>query len=90
MNISKKFEEKINTLFKDDEVMKNDLLNGDEEAIRKMGVLSQRGISAKDVVYYYEHDDIDNLYEKAKLLIEIEKLYLELCNPHITSSEKKR
>ena len=82
MNISKKNQEKVNILFENNSEMKEKLYKGDAEAIREIGIISQRGINPDEIVAAYESDDpsaMDNLYQNAKRLVELQKLYKALC-----------
>ena len=82
MNISKENQEKINLLFKNDPEMIEKLCKYDAEAIREVGILSQRGINPDDVIVAYESDDsstMNYLYQQAKRLVELQELYKELC-----------
>ena len=78
MEIPIELEEKINRLFKMDAEMRDKLLNADVEAIRKLSIISEKGIDPKKVVELYESNNLNILYEEAKRLIEINKLYHEL------------
>lgn len=49
MSISEKIKEEINKTVKDDE-LKQELLNGEVEAIKKLGIISSRGIDSKEIV----------------------------------------
>ena len=82
MNISKKNQEKVNILFENNSEMKEKLYKGDAEAIREIGIISQRGINPDEIIAAYESDDpsaMDNLYQNAKRLVELQKLYKVLC-----------
>ena len=82
MSISKETQERINFLFKTNSKMIEKLYKCDAEAIRKIGILSQRGINPDDVIVAYESSDpatMKYLYQQAKRLVELQKLYKELC-----------
>ena len=82
MSISKEIQERINLLFKTNSEMKEKLYKCDAGAIREIGRLSQRGINPDDVIAAYESGDpstMNYLYQQAKRLIELQKLYKELC-----------
>lgn len=82
MGISKEIQERINLLFKTNSEMKEKLYKCDPEAIREIGMLSQRGINPDDVIAAYESGDsstMNYLYQQAKRLVELQKLYKELC-----------
>ena len=82
MNISKELQEKINLLFKNNEDLREKLLVGDANAIREIGSISQKGMNPEDIVDAYESNDSETmkyLYKKAKKLVELQKLYKDLC-----------
>lgn len=63
------------------------MLSGDVGAISQVGIMSQKSINPEDVIDAYESGNIDYLYNQAKKLIELQKLYKELCDAyasHIT------
>ena len=82
MKTSKEIQERINLLFKNNKELKEKLLAGDANAIREIGSISQQGINPEDVVAAYESEDSETmkyLYKKSKKLIELQKLYRDLC-----------
>ena len=82
MGISKEIQERINLLFKTNSEMKEKLYKCDAEAIREIGILSQKGINPDDVIAAYESGDpstISYLYQQAKKLVGLQELYKELC-----------
>ena len=82
MIISKKTQEKINILFKNNSEMKEKLYNCDADAIREIGINSQKGINPDDVIAAYESKDsntMNYLYQQAKRLVGLQELYKELC-----------
>lgn len=82
MKTSKEIQERINLLFKNNKELKEKLLAGDANAIREIGSISQQGINPEDVVAAYESDDSETmkyLYKKSQKLIELQKLYRDLC-----------
>ena len=82
MSIPKEIQERINLLFKTNSEMKEKLYKCDAEAIREIGMLSQRGINPDDVIAAYESGDpttMNYLYQQAKRLVGLQKLYKELC-----------
>ena len=92
MKFSKELEDKIKEIFKTEDGLRNNLLAGDAETIRKIGSLSQRGMNPEDVVDAIESDDpeaIKYLYHKAKRIIEMQKLYKDLCDAY-TNKEVDR
>ena len=89
MNISKELQEKINLLFKNNEELRERLLSGDANAIREIGSISQKGMNPEDIVAAYESNDSEAmkyLYEKAKKLVELQKLYKDLCLEYYNST----
>ena len=82
MSISKETQEKINLLFKLDSEMIEKLSNCDADAIREIGIISQKGINPDDVIVAYESGDkdtMDYLYQQAKRVAGLQELYKELC-----------
>ena len=55
--------------------LRNKLYSLDKETIQGLGVKSQKGIDPKDVL----SSNIEELYTKAKTLIEWQELYKDLC-----------
>ena len=91
MNFSKELQEKINMLFADKDEIREKLLEGDVETIRKIGSASQKGMKPEDIVEAYESNDsetMENLYKKAKKLIELQKLYKDLCLEECNRSDR--
>ena len=81
-------QEKINMLFEDDEDMKNRLLNGDEDAIQNLVIMTRTNIDPLDIISAYESKEFKPLYEKAKKIVQIKQLYIEMCNWHARNSMK--
>ena len=82
MNLSKELQETINELFENNEEIKGKLLSGDVDTIRKIGSVSQKGMEPDEIVNAYESNDsemMENVYKKAKKLVELQKLYKDLC-----------
>lgn len=82
MGISKEIQERINLLFKTNSEMKEKLYKCDAEAIREIGILSQKGINPDDVIAAYESGDpstMNYLYQQAKKMVGLQELYKELC-----------
>lgn len=91
MVFSTKIQEKINVLFSDDDAMREKLLVGNDDAIREIAYISQKGIKAEDIVVAFESDNRDaitEIYNNAKKMIELQKLYRELCLEFYKKSEK--
>ena len=82
MKLSKELQETINVLFENDEEIKEKLLSGDADTIRKIGSASQTRMNPEDIVAAYESNDsemMENVYKEAKKLVELQKLYKALC-----------
>lgn len=58
--------------------LKEQVLKIDPDAIREIGLIAQKGIKAEDVVNAYEDGNIDVIYKKAKILVEMKNVYDEL------------
>lgn len=92
MSISKEIQEKINLLFKSNPEMLEKLYECDAEAIREIGILSQKGINPDDVVVAFESGDkntMNYLYQQAKRLVELQELYKELCFEYYSKVKSK-
>ena len=87
--ISNELKEKIEKNFKAYSDLKNKLLSGDADAIRQVGFKSQRGIEPEDVIEAYESNNIDYLYKQAKKMVELQKIYKELCDAYASNILKK-
>ena len=82
MFFSEELQNKIKILLKDDDELREKLLLCDVDAIREIGRISQRRIESKDIVTAFESNEplaINNLYNQAKWLCDLNKLYIELC-----------
>ena len=92
MNISKELQEKINLLLKNNEELRAKLLVGDANAIKEIGSISQKGMNPEDIVDAYESNDSETmkyLYEKAKKIVELQKLYRDLCLEYSKSKKNE-
>lgn len=90
MIVSKETQEKINFLFKTNPEIADKLSNCDPEAIREIGILSQRGINPNDVIIAYKSGDpesLKQLYQQAKRLLLLQELYKDLCFEHYTQTK---
>ena len=90
MNISEELERKINLLFKNNEEVRDKLLARDADTIREIGSISQKGISPSDVIDAYESNNeeaMKYIYDKAKKLIELQKVYKDLCIEYYNNSK---
>ena len=91
MNTLKELQEKINLLFKNNKELREKLLLGDVNAIREIGVMSQKGMNPEDIVDAYESNDSETmkyLYNKAKRLVELRELYNNLCLEYYKKSNR--
>ena len=78
MKFSEELVTKIKTLF-DNKELQDRLLAGDPDAIREIGSISQKGISPEEVITAYDNGEIEALYKKSKMMVELQRLYKELC-----------
>lgn len=78
MNWSVRTGEKINELFKDNDIIRKKLLAHDANAIRQLGIYGNSGFSNEEILEYIEDGLVDKLYEMAKKRQEIRDLYYEL------------
>lgn len=98
MVLSNEIQNKIKILFENDSETREQLLLGNAEVVRKIGVISQKGINPEDVVIALESKDyntMNTLYNQSKRLVELRKLYKELCyefyqNKEHLDGKKKR
>ncbi len=92
MILSAETQEKINELFKGNEEMKARLLAGNPDAIREVGNLAQMWINPEDVVNSFDSNDkeaMQNLYNKAKIMVGLRDLYKIMCEEYSKNSIKK-
>lgn len=77
MNLTEDAKLKINEIFpgEKNEGIREKLLSGDVRIIREIGRISQNGIDPKDVL----SKGIEELYTKAKRLLDLQDLYKCLC-----------
>jgi len=79
MEIPDEIKERIESTLKNDQTLRDRLLAGDEQAVKEIGITSQRGIPAKDIVSAFEMGNQEYIYRKAKHLKELERIYRILC-----------
>lgn len=89
--ISDELKEKIEMNVKYDIDLKNKLLSGDGNAIKQIGIESQKRINPVDVVEAYESNNMEYLYNLAKKRLVLNEIYNELCNAYASkmSPEEK-
>lgn len=87
MNISNELKEKVERLLRNNEELKRGALEGNADAIRKIGNLSQNGIQAKEITEAYENNTIEQLYKKAKNILELQDVYEKLCDAYYNREE---
>ena len=80
MGIPKELREKIETTLRNNSNLRDKMLSGDVDAIREIGTISEQKISPEDIIESYENDTIEYLYKKAKQLVALKEIYLELRN----------
>lgn len=85
MKISDELKEKIEETFSNNEKIKNKLLSGDGDTIRDIGVIAHRGINPEEIIEKFDDDNAEYIYQKAKKMIEMQKIYKELCDCYTTS-----
>ena len=85
MKLSNEVKDEIEDLFKDNLDYTIRLLSGDVEAIQELSFDSS--ISPAEVIYAYEKNKIDELYQEAKFKLRKRKLYFQIVDG--TSSPKK-
>lgn len=90
MKVSKKTEERIESVVKDEE-LKINLLSLNADSIRKLPQFYE--LNPEDVIKAYESNDSEEmkkLYDKAILIVELRKLYKELCLEYAKSLKKQK
>ena len=80
MKVPKELQEQIENLFKNNEDIKEKLLNGDTATIQQIGLFSRNAIKPSEIIDAYENNSVDTLYKKAKHLVKMQELYCEMCN----------
>ena len=90
MKISYELKEKIERVLKNNGDMRDKLLSGNRDAIKKIGIISKQGIDPEDVVESYENNTVDYLYKKAKQLVELHEIYEELCYEAYRDNSEER
>ncbi|MBE6160989.1 MAG: hypothetical protein E7158_02035 [Firmicutes bacterium] len=92
MVVTEELAKKINELFKEDTTMRDMLLEGNGSAIQRLAIISNKGIDPAFIVEYYDCQTMDIVYKKAQELVEIRKLYVDMCawynNEFLTKSSK--
>ncbi len=89
MDFPDELRNKIEKLLKKSPKLKAGILRGDAEAIRYIGIESQKGIDPLEIISAYESDKINRLYLKAKKIIELQELYKELYEFFYLSVQEK-
>lgn len=79
MEFSEKLQVEIKKIFENDPELRDSLLAGNPDAIRKVGAMSQIRIRPEYIAEMCENGKIEELYEKAKLMIQLRELYETLC-----------
>ena len=87
--ISDELKEKIEMNVKYDIDLKNKLLSGDGNAIKQIGIESQKRINPVDVVEAYESNNMEYLYNLAKKRLVLNEIYNELCNAYASKMSPK-
>ena len=90
MSYKKETIKKINELLKDNPELREKVMSGDIDAIRDIGIISERGISSEDVINYFDNNKQEELYNYAKKLLGLRELYTELCIECNKESTKRR
>lgn len=81
----------INMLFKEDAEYACRLLDLDGESIREL-ITKKEKITDEEIVNAIENNDLENIYQKAKRNVLIQKLYIDLIQAHgenVLTSKKK-
>ena len=81
-------EDKLDILFSDKPEFKERILKGDSEAISMIGHISQAKISPHDIVDAYEKGEVEGIYKRAKMMIEMEDIYKELTIAYYKNSSR--
>ena len=83
MKISNELKKRIEKAFIRNNELRIQLLSGNVDAIHEIGIRSQKNIEPEDVIEAYESDSMDYLYKQAKKMVELKKLYEDLCDYYI-------
>lgn len=78
MEITKEIKEEIENLYKDDPDYAIKLLSCDAQAIQDLSF--DNNITPDEVIYAYEKNKVDELYEEAKFRQRRKELYFKLIN----------
>ncbi len=84
-SISTGLKAEIEKYFTGDTDLKNKLLSGDAEAIKKVGIKSKIGVSPEDIVKAYEQKDMEAIYKRAKKIMKLKEIYEKLCKEYTTN-----
>lgn len=83
MKITDEMMKKIDLYLNDEELNNNllsDNIDKNKNAIQYIGYISQEKINPLDVIKSYENNTMDSLYDNAKRLVELNKIYNQLCD----------
>lgn len=86
MEISDELKEKIERVFINNKPLIKDLLSLDPDAIAKIGVIAQSGISPKKVIEAHKKNDMELIYKIAIKKVEAEEIYNELLHIFIAKN----
>ena len=89
MKISNELKKRIEKAFILNEELRNQLLSGNEDAVHEIGIRSQKNIKPEDVIEAYENDCMDYVYKQAKKMVELKKLYNDLCDYYLEQDERE-
>ena len=89
MEFPEKLQEEIKKFFDNNPSLRDRLLKGEPDAIREVGAMSQIRMSPEYVAEMCVSGKIEELYEKAKLMISLKELYEELCFEYSKAMSEK-
>lgn len=89
MEFPEKLQIEIKKIFEHDPELRDNLLAGNPDAIRKVGAMSQLRMSPEYVAEMCANGKIQELYEKAQLMIALKELYETLCYEYSKAMSEK-
>ena len=88
MKMSNELKKRIEKAFMLNDELRIQLLSGNADAIREVGIRAQKNIKPEDIIEAYESNSMDYLYKQAKKMVEMKKLYEDLCDYYIEQEER--
>lgn len=83
MMITDEMKQKLDLYLNDKDLkdkLSSDNIEKNKNAIQCIGLIAQESVDPLDVIKSYENNTMDSLYEYAKRLVELNKIYKQLCD----------